>query len=125
MIDMAAAFAGIARGVSAAFGGPFMPGTLERVTKTWVAGGSTVDSTEYLDVSVQIDAVTERLRSSPVFTDAEVRLLVLRDGLDLAPTSDDFFTANTGPYAGVRWKLTPAIGSDPMGIGYECAGRRA
>ena len=118
---------GLASAFGAAFGSFYLDGTLLRAATYAADAGGTITSSSPTSIpcKVQVDAISERLRASPGFTDAEVRIFVLASSLSGDVTSDDRIQVATGPYAGVSWKLNAPIGRDPAGCYWDCAGVRA
>ncbi|NBC37359.1 hypothetical protein GTZ99_12440 [Novosphingobium sp. FSY-8] len=121
----AGAFAAIARGFSAACGGPFadvqvyIPGS-----PTFDAGGSIVTPAagQTLTCQAMFDAPTEKMRSDPGFVERDMRVEVLASTLAGALTTACRLIVATGANAGV-WQLQ-SVDLDPLGIGYECRARK-
>ena len=76
-----------------AFGSLYLSGTLHRVTRTEDSGGSVTRSYSDTVVKVQIDSLTEAMRSAGGYTERDVRLIVLQRGIGAAPSTDDQITA--------------------------------
>lgn len=120
------AFASIATAFSAAGLGAFhdalakWPGT-----PTTDDGGSIVTpgTPVELECSVQVDAVTEAMRRADGFTERDMRLLVLTATLDGDLDTGATIEVLSGPHAG-SWMLA-SCERDPVGIYFECRGRRA
>jgi len=120
MLDRA--FAQIANGFSAVFGGPFHDARLHYAgTPTIDAGGSITapGTASTVNCRVQVDVVTEAMRRDTDFLERDVRLLII--GPALLTTEPDVEVVE-GPFAGQRYSLR-AVGRDPMGLGWECRGR--
>jgi hypothetical protein len=126
MIPMAAQFAAIAARLSSQFGGPY-----HRATAIWQdapvfdSGGSIVTPGAVVSFPClcQVDGVTESMRRSESYTEKDMRLLILREGLGRAIDSGATVDVLTGPHAG-RW-LVASVTADAAGVYYECTGRRA
>ncbi|GGB15103.1 hypothetical protein GCM10011380_00640 [Sphingomonas metalli] len=76
-----------------------------------------------LPCSVQVDAVTEAMRGDADYRDRDVRLLVLRSTLGGDLDTDAVVQVLAGPHEGA-WSLQ-SVSGDPMGVYWECRGRRA
>jgi hypothetical protein len=121
----AQAFASIATGIAAQFGGPF-----QEVTVRWPGapiyddGGSiiTPGAPVSLTCKAQFDVPTEAMRSDPGFLERDMRLIVLAATLAAPLDSAAKVVVASGEYAGT-WSLETCQG-DPVGIGYECRARR-
>lgn len=119
-------FATIAGQISAAFDGPYhdavarWPGV-----PIYDDGGSIVSpgTPIALDCQVQVDAATEAMRAEVGYVGTDVRLLVLTS--TLAGTLDTAATVEVlgGPGAG-RYSVQ-SVGRDPLGVSWDCRGRRA
>lgn len=98
-------------GLKAVFGGAFgsimLPGTLYRPTRTDSAGGTPTVTWTAFRCRGQVDAVTEAMRTEAGYTDRDVRIILLQEGLTVTPTTD--FEAAIG---GRRWKVA-SVDSDP------------
>ena len=124
-----AAFASIAGSFSQMAGGPFVdavatwPGTPVLDT-----GGSIVTPGTPAShaCKCQFDAPTQQMREAEGFLQTDVRILVLAASLhaSLAPALDTAaqIVVASGPNAGT-WALMTCQ-RDPVGVGYECRGRR-
>ena len=116
------AFRDIALSISAAVGGPYHPGTLNYPGEpVYDLGGSIIDpGTPYsVDVHVQVDSVTEAMRSDADFLERDVRLLILgADTLDAVPT----VSVSAGPFSGQLYSIR-SVGRDTLGFAWECRGR--
>lgn len=125
-MTIAQAFADIALGFSAAFGGIYhdalakWPGT--PVTDD---GGSITTPGTPIEItcSVQVDVVTEAMRQAEGFTDKDMRLLVLAATLDGDMDTSATVEVLDGPHAG-SWSIDMAD-LDTMGSHWVCRGRRA
>lgn len=123
-MSIAAAFADIALGISAAIGDGFhdarakWPGM-----PTLDTGGSiTAPGTPIVKAcSVQVDAATEAMRSADGYQDKDVRILVLADTLDAELDGDARIEVLAGPHAGSY--MIASVDRDPIGIYFECRGR--
>lgn len=123
-MDLGAIFSDIAIGISAQFGGPYHAASIHRTTFTRISGGDMLPAETQIPCRVQIDRVTEAMRSNPAFSDAEVAILVLRASFTGNLTTDDRIVAEAGEFEGVVWKLTAPIDRDAMGIYLQAGGVR-
>lgn len=105
--------------MAAVFGGIYLDATLHRPTIT--ADGAGGGSTTYADeaVKVQLEAVTEAMRQAEGYTDKDVRILMLADGVT-RPNSDCEVTVS-----GTRYSIQPPVGTDPAQSYYDMRGRPA
>ncbi len=115
MTDVAAMFAQIATGISAAFGGPYFAARI--ITSTGEvrdAGGSitTPGTPVYRTCQAQIDACTEAMRAADGYSAKDVRVLVLAATLAGEIDTDAYIEMLAGPDAGVYSIQT--VGHDPM-----------
>lgn len=124
-MTIAQAFANIALGFSRAGLGAFYdakakwPGTPVMDTGgSIVTPGTPVEK----DCSVQVDYVTEAMRSADGFTEKDMRLLVLASTLDGNLDTDARIEVLDGPHAGT-WMLA-SCDRDPCGVYWECRGRK-
>ena len=88
----------------AVFGSVYSDGTLNKVTRADNGKGGGAVSAVPIAIKGQIDAVTEAMRQAPGYTADDVRLIVLQDGVDESPTSDD--TINLG---GTKWSISNVV----------------
>lgn len=123
-MSIAEAFAGIAVAFSAAGLGPYHPSKVITITDAvYDDGGSIVTPGVVVerDCMIQVDSVTEAMRSQEGYTDRDVRLLVLSStltgALDTSATVDVLEGPNPGAYS-----LQTCV-RDPMGVYWECRGR--
>lgn len=117
-------FANLATGFSEAFGGPFIDATASWPgTPVYDDGGSIVTPGTPVDLpcKVQFDAATTAMRQAEGFQQTDVRILVLGASLAATLTTEASIVVADGPRAGT-WSLLSAE-RDPVGIGWECAGR--
>ncbi len=124
-MSMAAAFADIALGFSAATGVGFHDAAAKWPgTPVMDEGGSiTTPGTPVTKTcSAQVDAVTEAMRQAEGYTDQDVRILVLAATLDGVLDTDATIDVLEGPHAG-EWMIA-SCDRDPAGIYFECRGRR-
>lgn len=118
-------FAGIATGISAAFGGPYFPARVITVTDAvYDAGGSIVTpgTPVYRACQAQVDAATEAMRSADGFTERDVRILILAATLAGPIDTDARIEVLAGPNAGVY--SIQSVDADTMGAYWELRGRR-
>lgn len=126
-MTIAAAFADIAAGFSAAGIGAFHDATATWPgTPTLDSGGSIATPGTPVEkaCSVQVDAATEAMRADDGFVDGDVRLLVLADSLDGDMDTEATIEIEGGPFEGTSWMVASAV-RDPCGVYWECRGRRA
>lgn len=117
-----AAFAQIANGFSAAFGGPFHDALLHYAGTPELDAGGSITSPgmpSAVNCRVQVDMATEAMRRDADFLERDVRLLII--GPALLTTEPDV-EVMAGPFTGQRYSLR-AVGRDPAGIGWECRAR--
>lgn len=122
---VADAFADIAAGFSGAGLGAFHDAVAKWPgTATYDEGGSiqTPGTPVEKSCQVQVDAVTEAMRSADGYTDQDMRLLVLTATLDGELDTDARVDVQAGPHQG-EWMLA-SVSRDPCGIYFECRGRR-
>lgn len=116
------AFRDIALSISAAVGGPYHPGSLNYPGEpVYDLGGSIIDpgSPYSVNVNVQVDNVTEDMRSDADFQERDVRLLILgADTLDAVPT----VSVTAGPFSGQLYSIR-SVSRDTLGFAWECRGR--
>lgn len=118
----AEAFAGLA----AAFGAPFHAGKARWPgTPVYDDGGSIVGPGTPIvkDCTVQVDAATEVMRAQEGYKDLDIRLLVLAASLDGPLDTQATVEVLSGPHAG-RYTVQ-SVGRDPVGIAWDCRGRRS
>lgn len=121
-----AAFARIAVAFSDAGLGPYQP-----ATATWPGipvvddGGSILSpGTPFaMPCRCQVDSATDAMRADAGFVERDVRLLVLTDGLARPIDTDATIAVHAGPSAGTYSVQTAQL--DPMGVYWDCRGRRA
>lgn len=86
-------------------------------------GGSVVPSEpDLIDAFAQVDQCTEAMRQAEGYTERDVRLIVLREGVGEL-TTDDRVELLSGPCTGVY--LVQSIGVDPAGAYLDCRARPA
>lgn len=107
-----------------------VPGVFVPVTATWPgvpaldSGGSIVTpgvATEIL-CRAQFDRVTEAMRASDDFLEADVRIMIPAAGLDRPITEAARIVVACGANEGI-WSLR-SVERDPAGVGYDCRGRK-
>lgn len=111
---------GVAAAFAAVFGGIYVNGQLYRpnaFTDDGMGGGIGSGFAPPEAVKVQIDAVTDAMRSAEGYVDGDVRILMLAHGL-VAPDTDCELSANN-----TRW-MVESVSIDPCGSYYELRGRR-
>jgi hypothetical protein len=131
LVSVADAFTGIALGFSQAMGGPYHAGIVH-----WY-GEPITDDNGSISVpgvpvekpcSVQIDAVTEAMQGQDGYTDRDVRLIILAPTLDGTLDTDARVEVLAGLEVPVDWVgfwSIQSVARDPLGIGWECRGRRS
>lgn len=91
-------------GLKAVFGGAFasiyLPGTLHKAARSYDDGGTISQSFVSFPIRVQRDDVTEAMRGEAGYTERDVALIVLSQGVPVEPSTDDEITVS-----GVRYKL--------------------
>lgn len=115
----------VAVGFSRAGLGPYQP-----AVASWPGvpveddGGSiiTPGTPVEIDCMAQVDSVTDAMRTEAGFVDRNVRLLVLADGLSRPIDTDATVSVSAGASAGVYSVQTAQL--DPMGVYWDCRGRR-
>lgn len=124
-MDVAAAFAGIAKQFSATFGAGFHAGVARWPGVSVTVGGSIVTPGTPVEICclVQVDDATESMRQAEGYRDADMRLLVLAAGLRRDIDTDCSIEVREGPHAGA-WKAV-SVSRDPAGVYFQCLGRRA
>jgi hypothetical protein len=125
-VSIADAIAGIAVAFSAAGLGPYHPSKVITITDAVYDDGGSILTPGIVverDCMIQVDSVTEAMRSQEGYTDRDVRLLVL--STTLAGALDTSATVNVleGPNPGA-YSLQTCV-RDPMGVYWECRGRAA
>ena len=120
------AFAILANRFADKSGSPFV--TAEAVwqgTPSTDAGGSIVSpgTPERHAVTVQFDSTTQAMRAAEGFLETDVRILVLANDLPRPMDTRAKVIVADGRHAGT-WEVLSAQ-SDPVGIGWDCRGRRA
>lgn len=123
-MSIADAFANIAVAFSSAGLGPYFGAKAVTITDTvFDDGGSILTPGEVVerDCMVQVDSVTEAMRSQEGYTDRDVRLLTLASTLDGSLDTSATITVLAGPNPGTYSLQTCA--RDPMGIYWESRGR--
>lgn len=120
-----AAFASIAADISAAFDGPFhasvarWPGT-----PVYDNGGSIVTPGTPIAIPClcQVDSIADAMRADAGFIQGDVRLLVLT--ASLAGTLDTAATVEVQAGPGSGTYSVQSVVSDPLGVSWDCRGRR-
>jgi hypothetical protein len=116
--DLAIAFSGV-------FEGPFYDAKVKYAgTPVYDLGGSIISRTGASErtCQAQVDITTEAMRRSDNYQDGDMRIYILTDTLDGAVSTDMTISILGGPHIG-DWMIA-SIGTDPVGIGWECLGRR-
>lgn len=125
-MTIAAAFAGIAAGFSAAGLGAYHDATAKWPGEPILDAGGSIDTPGdpvEKSCSAQVDDVTEGMRADEGFRDTDVRILVLCATLDGDLDTNAKLTVSDGPGAGT-WSLQ-SCRRDPCGVYWEARGRRA
>ena len=126
MLNMPAQFANIAQTISAAFGGPYYDALIHSAgTPIFDSGGSIITPgvASSRTCQAQVDSVTQDMRQSEGYTDADMRILVLASTLSGPVTLDNSIQILGGSHVG-KW-LIQSIARDSFGIYWELRGRRA
>lgn len=125
--DIASMFSDIAVGISQAFGGPFVAGQIiSNGALEYDDGGSIVPGSgqpSVRDCMLQVDAVTEGMRTTAGYTEKDQRILVLASTLTGAIDTDHRVNVIDGPFAGI-WMID-MVGRDPCAVYHELRGRPA
>jgi hypothetical protein len=119
------AFANLATAFSSMAGGPFVDAVAKWPgTPTYDSGGSIVTpgAPTSFACKAQFDAPTQQMRAAEGFLQTDVRILVLATSISRALDTFAQITVASGPNAGT-WALLTCQ-RDPVGVGYECQGRR-
>lgn len=118
MLDPAAMFAELARGVSAVCGGPFFTGTVTtQADVEYDAGGDVIPGTGgavHRSCDVQIDAADYAMRQSEGYVDGQMRCIILAATLEGEIDTDATVSVDAGPYANTLWQVS-GIGRDTLG----------
>lgn len=123
---LAGAFAGIAERMSAALGGPYHASIVHSETASvFDAGGSIITPGTPIarHCLCQVDVATQAMRQADGFVDTDVRLLVLTTSLSGPLLVGQRVEVTAGPGAGT-YSVLSAV-RDPMGVAWDCRGRRA
>jgi hypothetical protein len=127
MIDAPAMFAGLAQGISAMFGGPFVAArVIDQAAVALDDGGSIPDNPAdptFRTCQLQVDSVTDAMRQADGYAEGDVRVLILSATLAGSLDTDATVEVLAGPYTG-SW-LVSSITRDPAAVYYEGRGRRA
>jgi hypothetical protein len=127
MINLPAAFAGIATRVSSAFGAPFYAGA---IIVPGTGGGLDDDGVfqpgspaTRVPCKVQVVDADEAMRESEGFADGDALMVILSDGVGIDLTTDMKVSIPAGPRVGT-WMISD-LGRDSAGIGWSAKGRKA
>ncbi len=100
----------------------YLPGTVHTQLTVYDRYGEPSTVSNDTPCRIQIDAMTEAMRSGEGAADQDRRAIVLAtDGIAL--NTDAKVSANSGPYAGSKW-LVMTTERDPCGSYYSCRVRR-
>lgn len=97
----------------------YLPGTVYAVTTTYDRYGEPTETVTETPCRIQIDSMTESMRSAEGSADTDRRAIVLNASV----TTDDKLSANAGAYAGSRW-LVMSVERDPAASHWICRVRR-
>lgn len=125
-MTIAAAFADIALGFSAATGAGYHPAIARWPGKPVAESGGSIaipGTPITKSCHAQVDAATEAMRASEGFVDGDVRLLILAATLDMDMDTDATVEITKGPHRG-KW-MVGSVERDPAGVYWACRGRRA
>lgn len=120
-----AVFADLAGSLSQALGGPYHPAIVHGQTDpVFDDGGSIVTpgTPQTRDCLCQVDAATQAMRQADSFVDTDVRLLLLTTSLEGALVVGERVEVTAGPGAGT-YSVLSAV-RDPLGLAWDCRGRR-
>lgn len=105
----------------AAFGGLYLDATLHRQGLTFASDGDVTEPGDTNEpVKAHFDRVTEAMRQAEGYSEKDVAILILQDGVSAAPTTDDELTLG-----GQRWKIVGLPDEDPARTYWLVRGRRA
>jgi hypothetical protein len=129
-MDLPATFLGIAKKVSAAFGGPFHAGQIvDQAAVVYDDGGSIVSSGDPAtrDCLVQIITASDAMKQSTGYVEGDVTFIILASGLTGTLDTDanvEVLASETTPadFVGV-WQVS-GIQRDTAAIGYAGQGRK-
>jgi len=100
----------------------YLPGTVYTNLTVYDRYGEPSAVTNATPCRIQIDAMTEAMRSAEGAADQDRRAIVLADD-GIAFDTDAELSADGGPYAGSRW-IVMSIDRDPAGAYFQCRVRR-
>lgn len=118
-------FGELATSLSRALGGPYFDAVVHYPgTPTFDDGGSIIAPGTAVELTclAQVDVATDAMRLAKGFVDTDVRIMVLASSLVGVLTTDAEIEVQAGPGAG-RYSVQ-SVARDPLGLGYECRGRR-
>jgi hypothetical protein len=118
-------FADLAVAFSGAFEGPFYDAIVKyEGAPIYDLGGSITGRTGASErvCQAQVDLTTETMRRSESYQDGDMRIYILTSTLAGSLNTDMTISVLGGPHTG-DWMIA-SVGTDPVGIGWECLGRR-
>ncbi len=124
--NIAQAFAQIATGFAAKFGGPYVSARIMDVGAVqFDTGGSIIADTgqpSVRDCMASVDVASFAMRQADGYTEKDMAIHVLASSLTGDITTDQRINVLEGPNAGI-WMIESVV-RDPSGIGWELRGRR-
>lgn len=118
MLDPAAMFADLARGVSAVCGGPFFTGTVTTQAEVeYDDGGDVIPGSGGIlqrSCDIQIDVADYQMRQSQGWVEGTMACFILTATLEGSIDTDATVSVDAGPYANTIWQVS-GIGRDTLG----------
>jgi hypothetical protein len=103
-----------------AFYSTYLPATLVHRELTYDEGGSPLPPSDTQhSCRAQIDVANDAMRQAPVYTERTVRVLVLKDTLDVEPSTNDVVQCR-----GQSFNIS-SVGTDPANSYWDMAAERA
>ena len=104
---------GIQAVFGAAFSGIYLDGELLHSQKVDDGQGGWTESHTSTPVKLQQEQVTQAMREAAGYSDKDIALIVLQDGIETGPTTADRIKIVSGPLAGTTWNVAGPITADP------------
>jgi hypothetical protein len=108
---LAQVFAGVLRPI-------YQAGTLHKASRSESGGGSVSTSYSNFPCRGMRDVTTEAMRGEAGYTDGDVQLIILQEGIPAIATDDQV------TLAGQRWSIA-SVAADPASAAWVCRGQRA
>jgi len=102
------------------FGGVFLDATLHRTVKTTAANGDVSSVPSNVPIKAMFDKITDTMRATSGFSDKDVAIIVLQQGISPALSTADEITLK-----GVRWSIKSPIDEDPAASHWIARGQKA